>query len=103
MQEVMQQQENAQRMTEMVGVLIDLYSMQEAREISRNEHSIAAIETYIGISEPDVAVKDLRRRLAQAELDKERLKEELHEKKYCRRCEVRDDARRRRMEKHCDD
>ncbi|KAL3924380.1 MAG: hypothetical protein SGILL_001080 [Bacillariaceae sp.] len=97
MAEVMEEQENAQRMMEMVGVLIDLYSVGEARQTSSNERALAAVNDYIALSEPDEAIRLLRERLAQVELENGNLKQELHVKDHCRRCAVRDEAARRRI------
>jgi hypothetical protein len=97
MAEVAQQQERAQRMMELVGVLIDVYNLGQERQTSQNERSLAAVEDYIALSDPDEAVRDLRERLADTELQNERLRNELQEKGYCRRCAVREEAARRRL------
>lgn len=97
MTEVAQQQESAQQMMEMVGVLIDLYGMGEERQTTQNERSLAAIDDYIALSDPDEAIQDLRERLAEAELQNERLRNELQEKENCRKCAVREEAARRRL------
>ena len=99
MKEVLEQQENAQRMMEMVESLIDLYTMGEERHTAKTERALAAVEDYIAVSEPDEAIKDLRKRLAKAELEKDILRQQLAEKEYCKRCAVRDDAARRRLER----
>jgi myosin heavy subunit len=97
MTEVSQQQERAQRLMELVGVLADLYSMSEERRTSNNERSLAAIDDYIALSDPDEAIQDLRERLADTELQNERLRNELEEKGHCRKCAVREEAARRRL------
>lgn len=97
MVEVSQQQESAQRMMEMVGVLIDLYSLGEERQTSQNEGSLAAVNDYIALSEPDETINELRKRLAESELQNERLRNELEDKEYCRKCAVREEAARRRL------
>jgi myosin-5 len=99
MKEVLEQQEAAQRMMEMVETLIDLYTIGEERQTAKTERALAAVEDYIAVSEPDEAIKDLRKRLAKAELERESLRQQLAEKEYCRRCAVRDDAARRRLER----
>jgi myosin heavy subunit len=97
MAEVAQQQESAQRMMEMVGMLIDLYSMGEERQTCKNERSLAAVNDYIALSEPNEIIQELRERLAETELENERLRNELVDKEYCRKCGVREEAARRRL------
>ncbi|KAG7353100.1 myosin head motor domain containing protein [Nitzschia inconspicua] len=97
MAEVAQQQDSAQRMMEMVGVLIDLYSVVEERNTHKNEGSLAAINDYIALSEPDETIRELRKRLAEIELQNERLRNELQEKESCRKCAIREEAARRRL------
>jgi hypothetical protein len=100
MKGVLEQQEAAQRMMEMVKTLIDLYTIgEEERQTAKTEQALAAVEDYIAVLEPDEAIKDLQKHLAKAELKRESLRQQLAEKEYCRRCAVRDDAARRRLER----
>jgi myosin heavy subunit len=98
MAEVLEQQENAQRMMELIGVLMDLYSIGEERQASTNEQALTAVNDYIALSEPDEAIRDLRERLAQVELENARIRQELREKEHCRKCAIREEAARRRIE-----
>jgi hypothetical protein len=87
-------------MMEMVETLIDLYTIGEERQTAKTEQALAAVEDYVAVSEPDKAIKDLRKHLAKAELKRESLRQQLAaEKEYCRRCAVRDAAARRRLER----
>lgn len=98
MEEVIAQQDRAQEMIEMIEILLHLYSNGEERQTTKNISSLDLVENYIAISEPDDAIRELRERLAEAELEGERLREELRQNEYCKRCEVREKAARRRMQ-----
>ena len=99
MAEVLEQQENAQRMMELIGDLMDVYNIGEQRQTSKNENALAAVNDYIAVSEPDEAIRDLRERLSQVELENARMRHELKEKEHCRKCAIREEAARRRMER----
>lgn len=98
MKEVMDQQDRAQEMIEMIEILLQLYSVGEQRQTITNRKSLDLVEDYIAVSEPDDAIRDLREHLAEAELEIDRLRHELREKESCKKCEIREKAARRRMQ-----
>ena len=86
-------------MMELIGDLMDVYNIGEARQTSKNEHTLATVNDYIALSEPDEAIRDLRERLSKMELENARMKQELLEKEHCRKCQIRQEAARRRIER----
>jgi myosin heavy subunit len=98
MKEVMAQQDRAQEMIEMIEICLHLYSVGEQRQTIKNRKSLELVEDYIAISEPDDAIRDLRENLAEAELEIDKLRQELREKESCKKCEIRDKAARRRIQ-----
>lgn len=89
---VMQQQERGQRMNDLIEVMNHLFRMEEDSQYDRIQNSMGLIEEYVALNEPDEAIVELRRQLAEERAENSILLGKLREQ-YCERCAVRDSAR----------
>jgi hypothetical protein len=97
MEMVIAQQERGQKMYRLLESLCDLYHREEASQRKTSEEALSLIEEYVRVTEPNRTILNLNDRLMEAELQVCRLEEEIKDKKFCKRCAVRDSTTERRQ------
>lgn len=98
METVVKQQERGQKMYEMLESLGYLFKNEEASQHSASATALSLIEKYMASTRPNRTILDLNDRLMEADLQICRLREELRDKEYCKRCAVRDSSTQRRRQ-----
>ena len=88
-----------QKMSEMIDTLNMIYKMEEDVQATRYQTAIDIMEEYMAVTEPTQTIVELRERLADEEFTCSKLREELKDKAVCKKCEVRKEAARRRIER----
>lgn len=97
MKSVIEQQERGQKMTEIIETLNHTYKMEEDSQYKTSQTSLSLLQEYVALTAPKRTMRQMRDRISEMNLEISRLKEELREKEFCKRCGVRDAAAMRRI------
>jgi hypothetical protein len=96
--QIAEQQESAQKMSEIIDMLNVIYKLEEDYRENKNQTALDIIEEFVAVTDPDRTILELKERLSEEEFMAAQLREQLKEKEVCKRCEIRNAAARRRIQ-----
>jgi hypothetical protein len=92
MRSVVEQQERGQKMSLMLERLAYLFEKEETSQHQTSQAALSLVKEYVAATEPNRTISNLQDQLEKANLQNFRLREDVQEKGYCKRCAALDSS-----------